>query len=355
MQHHYRTVVSVAVMAALASGAAQAVNDKLEISGFGDITYMVTDDTTEKVADKSPTEGKFGATAEVDFVGKLTDKITVRVDADLDLAVNGGASAVSSDSGRIEQALFAFAATDKITVLGGVLNNPIGWEKEDAPDMYQTTHGQIWAIMDGQTVLYGNNLAGVAGAINLGKATVTLGMFNDLYHVNEENSFAVALNATPIENLDIEAGYVTQASRQDSGVGGGSGTYGFGANSTIVGSAENWWDINATYRWKDLIVAAEYLSADKVVDAAYALYGNYSFGNGFGVTARYDEVGYQDPYDAVKDTTTMTLAGSYMIAKNLSALLEWRTHDDANDTDGVNGGGIIGDGDVVQVEFVATF
>lgn len=353
MQKHQRSIVSMAVMAALASGAAQAVSDKLDVSGFGDITYMVTDDTTAKDGDnKSPTEGKFGASAEVDFVGKLADNVTVRVDADLDLVTNGGANVASSDSGRIEQAFFAFAATDKFTLLGGVFNNPIGWEKEDAPDMYQTTHGQIWAIMDGQTALHGNNVAGVAGAINMGKATVTVGLLNDLQQSSEENSVALAVNATPIDNLDIEAGFVTQASRQDSA---GSGTYGFGANSTTVGSAEDWWDINATYRWKELLVAAEYLSADKVVDAAYAIYGNYSFGKGFGLTARYDEVTYQDPYAAVKDTTTITVAGSYMIAKNLSALLEWRSQDDANDTDGVNGGGIIGDGDVVQLEFVATF
>lgn len=336
MQKHQRSVVSMAVMAALASGAAQAVSDKLEISGFGDITYMVTDDTTPKDANnKSPTEGKFGASAEVDFVGKLADNVTVRVDADLDLVTNGGANVASSDSGRIEQALFAFAATDKFTLLGGVFNNPIGWEKEDAPDMYQTTHGQIWAILDGQTALHGNNVAGVAGAINLGQATVTVGLLNDLAQANEENSTAIAVNYSPMPGLDLEAGYVTQAT-----------------------SAEDWYDLNATYKKDALTLGAEYFAADKVVDSAYGLYANYSFPNGFGITGRFDSVSYGEPVATRKDTETATIAGSYAIAKNLSVVAEYRTQDDPNDTDGVPGAGIngvIGDGDLVQLEFIATF
>lgn len=352
---HKRKLIGVCVSTALLTlpAHAQSDNDKLKVSGFADIAYVISDDTTAKVADKSPTEGKFSANAEVDFIGQLSDKVSVRVDADLVLAANGGTS-LGGDSGRIEQAYFAWTGAPNLTLLGGVFNNPIGWEKEDAPDLYQTTHGQIWDIMNGQTALDGNNVAGVAGAYNFGKGTLTVALLNELQQTNEENSIAVALNVTPIDNLDVELGYVTEADRQDSA----NATY--GSQGTIVGSAENWWDANATYKWRKLTLGAEVLGADQVVDLAYMLVGNYAFEQGVGITLRYDSVSYQDTTVApiltnLKDTETVTVAASYMLASNLTALVEYRMQDDANDTTAGPSGGVIADGDLVQLEFVATF
>ena len=342
-----RGSLALAVAAVFVAPIASAAEDKVALSGFADILYRVTDDTTALVNNKSPTEGKFSAAAELDLVGKMSDKLTVRVDADLDLAVNDGTSA-GGDSGRIEQAYFALAAMEKVTVLGGVFNNPIGWEGHDAPEMITTTHGQIWNIMDGQTALYANNVAGVAAAVNVGMATVTVGLLNDLQQSNEENSFAAAINMTPMTNFDLEVGYVTQASRQDSS---NVGTYG---NAT-VGSAENWYDINATYKVEKLLIAAEILGADKVVDMAYALYGRLEVVPGISVSGRFDSVGYQDPNASVKDTETITLAAAYQVDANLSVGLEWRTQDDANDTTSGAGGGVISDGDLVQLEILAKY
>ena len=358
MERKSKALLCAAVTAALYFPVSYAEDSKLAVSGFVDITYTAVDDTAVQTANKSPTEKKFAANGEVDFAGKLADKVSVRVDTDLDLVTNGGANVAGSDSARIEQAFFAYSAMDKVTVIAGVFNNPIGLEKEDAPDMLQTTHGQIWAIMDGQTALNGNNIAGLAAAVNVASnTTVTVGLLNDLQQTNEKNSLALALNVTPMKNLDLEAGYVSQASRADA-ITAGSATAGgatYGSQGTVVGSAENWWDVNATYKYEGLTVSAEYLAAKKIVDGAYGVTGNYMWSNGFGVTARYDVVSYGDPFDTVKDTKTATLAGSYMLAKNLTALLEYRTQDDPNDTDGVPGGGIISDGDLVQVEFVANF
>lgn len=348
-----KLITVCAISSAVICAPAYAEGDKVSVSGFADITLMVTDDTTAKVLNKSTTEGKFGANAEVDFAGKLSDTVSVRLDADLVLASNGGTS-LGGDSGRIEQAYFAYTATPALTLLGGVFNNPIGWEKEDAPDLYQISHGQIWDIMDGQTSLHGNNVAGIAGAFNFGKGSITVALLNEVQQTNEENTVAVALNLTPMENLDLEVGYVTEASRTDSA----NATY--GSQGAVVGSAENWWDVNATYKWRDLIVAGEVLGADQIVDMAYMVMANYNFGNGFGATVRFDSVGYQDTTIApvltgLKDTETLTLAGSYAIANNLTALVEYRMQDDANDNTQGPSGGVIADGDVVQVEFVATF
>lgn len=350
-----KKLLSVCVASAFVAVPAHAENltDKLKVSGFADIFYTLTDDTTAQVAGKSPTEGKFGANAEVDFLGQLSDAVSVRVDADLTLAGNGGSS-MAGDSGRIEQAYFAWNAVPSLTVLGGVFNNPIGWEKEDAPDLYQVTHGQIWDIMNGQTALDGNNVAGVAGAYNFGMGAVTVALLNEVQQTDEENSIAFALNLTPIDNLGIEFGYVTEADRQD------SATATYGSQGAVVGSAENWWDLNGTYTWQKLTLGAEILMADQIVDMAYMLIGNYTFDQGVGVTVRYDSASYQDTTVApiltgLKDTETLTLAASYQLASNLTTLIEYRMQDDANDTTDGPGGGVIGDGDLVQLEFVATF
>lgn len=333
---------------------AQGPSDKLKVSGFADIIYVLTDDaTSNNAAGKSPTEGKFGANAEVDFQSQLSDTVSVRLDADVVLAANGGTS-LAGDSGRIEQVYFAWTGAPNLTLLGGVFNNPIGWEKEDAPDLYQVTHGQIWDIMNGQTALDGNNVAGVAGAYNFGMGTVTVALLNEVQQTDEENSFAFALNLTPIDNLDVEFGYVTEADRQD------STTATYGSQGAVVGSAENWWDLNATYKWEKLTLGAEVLVADQIVDMAYMLIGNYSFDQGIGVTVRYDSASYQDTTVApiltnLKDTETLTLAASYQLASNLTTLIEYRMQDDANDTTDGPGGGVIADGDLVQLEFVATF
>lgn len=345
-----RTVISMAVAGMCGAAVADAAEVDVAVSGFADISFVATDDATAEVAGKSPTEGKFGSAAEVDIVGTLNDKITVRVDADLDLVTNGGANVAGSDSGRIEQAFFAVTATEDVTVLGGVFNSPIGWEAEDITGMYQISHGQIWDILDGQTTLDGNNVAGLAAAVNLGMVTVTAGLLNDLQQTNEENSVALVVDASPVTGVDVQLGYVTQASRTDSA---GTGTY--GSQGTVVGSAEDVLDLNATYRRDDLTLAIEYLMTDKVIDAAYALVGNYKFGNGFGATARFDSVGYGDPFAAVEDTDTLTLAGSYAWADNLTVMAEWRSQSDDNDTNTVPGGGVIADGDLVQLKFVGTF
>lgn len=332
---------------------AQSPVDKLKVSGFADIIYVVTDDVTSLDQGKSPTEGKFGANAEVDFQSQLSDTVSVRLDADVVLAANGGTS-LAGDSGRIEQVYFAWTGMPQLTLLGGVFNNPIGWEKEDAPDLYQVTHGQIWDIMNGQTALDGNNVAGVAGAYNFGRGTVTVALLNEVQQTDEENSIALALNLTPIDNLDVEFGYVTEADRQD------SSTATYGSQGAVVGSAENWWDVNATYKWQKLTLGAEVLVADQIVDMAYMLVGNYTFDQGIGLTARYDSASYQDTTVApiltnLKDTETLTLAASYQLASNLTTLIEYRMQDDANDTTAGAGGGVIADGDLVQLEFVATF
>lgn len=345
-----KKLLALAVAASIAPMGAYAV-DSATVSGFADIWYIAADDELGGVCTEGSdecAEGKFDISGEVDF--SLTKgAVTARLDID----VNPDAS----ESGAIEQAMFSWAATESVTIIAGAFNNPIGWELEDAPDMYQFSHGQIWDILDGQTALTGNNIAGIAAAVGFGMGSVTLGFLNDLQQTDDENSIAAIINLSPMEGLDLELGYVTQAGQDDSANGGTYSALG------DVGSAEDVVDFNVTYTTGGITAAFEYLTADQIIDSAFALYGNYNFGNGFGATLRYDVVSYGgdavlaggvtdlDGAD-VDDTETLTIAVSYAISDNLGAVLEWRTQDDPNQDDGLT---VIGDGDVIALEFVAQF
>ncbi len=286
--------------------------ESADVSGFVDVTY--TNDNKQSI---------FKANAEVDFINKLSDTVSVRVDTDLALAGNGGVNARvdgPADSAIIEQAYFTLSTPQGITILGGVFNNPIGWEAEDAPGLYQISKSQISGILDGQTALYGNNIAGVAGAFAVGPVNITAGVLNDLAHQDlETNSLALVLNASPFAGLDLEAGYVTQEA-----------------------SAENVLDINATYKFQGLTAGLEYLTADKIVDSAFAITLNYQINDMFGGTVRYDTVSYEA--SGTDDTTKVTLAGTFQAAKNLLVLAEYSSFDNGNDTD-----------DIGMLEFVANF
>lgn len=310
---------------AVGSLSLSAYAGSVEVSGFTDITYTNATDTSV-----------FLANAEVDVVGK-TDKAMVRIDYDLAIGVNGGTNINAAtangpaDSGIIEQAYFAYTGLPMVTVLGGVFNNPIGWEAEDAPGMYQITKGQIWGILDGQTALYGNNLAGVAAAVDLmGMGSLTVAGLNDLGLQDntgttalDENSVAAVLNLTPMEGLDLEAGYVTQQ-----------------------GGAGNVYDINATYSNFGAIIGVEYLGAENAVDSAIGATLNYMIMDDLGVTVRYETISWAAA--GSESTTGITGAVSYALAKNLTVLAEYT---DLKALGGVDGA----DSDAINLEFVATF
>ncbi len=297
-----KRLIAIATLAALpvVSFAGDAT-----VSGYVDVTYSNNNDKSE-----------FVSAAEVDIENKLSDKVSVRVDTDLTL--DGATSAT------IEQAFFAFSAHEKVTVLGGAFNNPMGLEKEDAPDMPAITKGQIWDILNGQTALEGNNVAGVAAAATVGPATITLGALNDLGGADpEKNSFALVANVTPIKGLDLELGYVTQESTDD------------------LETAGNVVDVNAVYSIAGATVSLDYLAGENIIDSAVEVGLGYAITDKIGVYGRYDVVAYEADVD---DTTTMTLYASYQLAPNLLVSAEYHTTDESGDDDEAAG-----------LEFIATF
>lgn len=327
-----KKLLPLAIAAAMTPGFASAA----EVSGFADIIYTIDDSAADVNGGTNPNNGKFTADGEIDFTASPADGVTARIDLDVSIAPLTGASdtdndgnldSAGDDSASIEQAFFAWGATEGVTVIGGVFNNPIGYEAEDAPDMDFTTHGHVYDTLDGQTALDGDNIAGVAVAGAVGPATVTLAVLNDLGQVDEENSIAAVVNFAPVEGLDLELGYVTQQDdRNDDG---------------IIDAAGNVANFNVVYSGvENLTVGLDYLAPAEIVDSSYDLWAGYSIDAAV-IKARYSSTEIDGADDA---STSTTLYLGYQIASNLSVALELRNDDDGTDST-----------DLTQVEFIATF
>lgn len=338
-----KKILPLAIAAAMAPGFAAAA----DVSGFADIVYTIADDQAAATTSPSPSEGKFGASGEVDFIASPADGVTVRIDVDLDLTPG------TSGSADLEQAFFAWNASEGVTVLGGVFNNPVGMECGDAPCMWGTNGGVVGNILNHQTALDGNNVAGLAVAGAVGPATVTFGFLNDLQHADEENSIALVVNATPIDGLDLELGFASQAD---------AATH--TTQATGLTTAEDVVDFNISYAIpgvEGLSVALDYLAPGKVIDSAHELMINYGM-DAWGVGLRLEEVSYEAT--GSQDTERMTIHASYQIASNLVAILEVADGDYNQSTDAANfaaEAGLAGDatgiaqGTLTTLELIATF
>ncbi|MCF6231058.1 MAG: hypothetical protein L3J62_09810 [Gammaproteobacteria bacterium] len=342
-----KNLIALAVAATMVPAIAAA--EGASISGFTDISLTADND-----------RNLFLANAEVNF-RNTSGAVTVGLDVDFSLAGNGGTNAGLSgpnDSAAIEQAFFAWGAAENVTVIAGVINNPIGLEGQDATDINTVSFGQIKGILDDQTALYGNNIAGLAIAYDAGIATVTLALLNDIRHTNlESNSVALVINSSPVEGLNLELGYVTQ---DDMSATGASTENLATTNNNLsgvanVGSAGNVLDFNATYAIAGATVGLEILTADNVVDQAIGLHVDYKINDQIGVNFRYDTVSYGKTaagtdFSGFDDTTSTTLALNYIVADNLTVYAEYKTKDDI-----VLATGKAEDDAVAALGFIATF
>ncbi|MBL4607480.1 MAG: hypothetical protein JKY01_06590 [Pseudomonadales bacterium] len=314
-----KSLIALAVAAATAAPViTQAAAP--EISGFADIIFTVVDDTADTLNSTNSAESKFTVDGEIDFKGNLADDVAVQLDLDINT------TAGTFDSAEIEQAFFGWSVNKDVTVLGGVFNNPVGWEAEDAPNWYQTSQSQNRSILDSQTTLRGNNVAGIAVAGTVEKFTLTAALLNDLQQTDEENSFALVVGFAPTEELSLEAGIVTQDN--DNPANGGAGT--------VV-------DLNATFSKDDITVAGELLLASEIID--YSAMGMINMAipdSSMSATVRGELISFDADID---DTLALTLAGLYTVNDALGIVAELKYID-----------GEFNDGDIqVVTEFVASF
>ncbi len=338
MKRFTKKALPLAVAAAMVPGFASAA----EVSGFADVFYNISSDSAPT------TDSSFSAAGEIDITAAPADGVTVRMDVDVPLVTSctstststsiddlqGNPDSVTTETNtnttcntvQLEQAYFAWGVTEGITVLGGVFNNPIGAEAEDAPDINFNSSGVVYNILNNQTALYGDNIAGLAGAFAAGPATITVAFLNDIGGVAEENSVALVVNTSPMEGLDLELGYVTQNA-----------------------GAEDVANINLTFSGvENLSVGFDYLVPSEIIDSAYEVFALYNFG-AIGVGARIEEVSYA----AGDSNSRTTLRLSYQVASNLTAAIDITdgTTDVANAS---TVDGIATDG-VTNLELIATF
>ncbi len=328
-----KNMIALAVAAAMVPGFAAAADSK--VSGFADISYINADADADVLGNGKETSA-FVANAEVDFASKLSDIVSVRVDTDFALAGNNGTNIASvtggpADSAVIEQAFFAASVAEGVTVIGGVFNDPIGWQPVDVTGWYQNSRLLTHDVLDGQTALYGNNIAGVAVAGDLGPVTVTGAVLNDIGGLTDKNSVALVVNATPVAGLDVELGYVTQEVDHEDG-------------GSTVDTAGNVTNLNGTYKNAGLTIGAEYMTAEEILDTGISFTANYMFTPALGATIAYSSLD-GDGFGNDADTRT-SVAGIWNVADNLRTVLDFTTDDKGDNTDSTS---------VVNLKFVAKF
>lgn len=307
-----RRMVPALVMTAMFPLHAAAAD--LKWDGFLDLTFMAIDDTASGT---SPTQSKFDIMGELDLNANLGNKVTSRIDFDFGNSLSG------SDSGRFEQAFVAWESQKGLLFKGGQFNNPLSWEAEDAPDMYQISHGQLYSIWDLTTALSGNNVMGALVSGKTGVVTLTGAILNDLGQADEKNSFMGMVSIKPDPHMDLKVGFVTQDALFE----------------TIV-------DINATYTQGLLMVGGEIMLPSELIDMGLGVTGTYKFSEQVSGTLRFDNVSYD--VAGVDDSRSLTIAANYMLEKNLMVKAELRSNNSDNN-------GLINDGNQVQLELVANF
>ena len=313
----------VAAMAFPAVANSAGVAD-VKLDGFVDIVWAVSDGTDEGV---NGSEGHFGTSGELDLKTKLKGDISMRLDADLGATTTGG------DSAELEQAYLSWAIDNALSLKAGVFNNNLTFEAEDAPGMYQITHGQLWDIWNVSTAESGNNLHGVELSYKQADFTVFAGFLNDLGQVAEENSIKLGAEIRAVKDVTITAGLITQ----DAGV-------------------ENIIDIAALWSFDSkLTLGGELMLPSEVVDSGLMLMANYQVNPKFSGTLRYDMVSWDIP--GADDTTSLTIAGLYSIEDNLFANAEIRMNSDDNGPPTFATAQSVGagDGTTVHLELLATF
>jgi hypothetical protein len=230
----------------------------------------------------------------------LFDYRKLKINLDLHLTNE----ATAQDNSLLEQAYLEVPVLQGMGVQVGAFSNPLGWEREDAPDRDQISHGQIYNLLDEQTTLSGNTVEGVGFHAGIGHSAFFAGLLNDLGDIANRRSIEVMFTTDPVDNLDMVAGFVTQSKLDDN-----------------PSSAETLLDLSAQWRGTRYTVAFEYFAGDKLINAAYGLYGRYRWDR-FLVSARWDQVSYL--ISTVQDTSTYTATAAYLIDDHLKLAVEYQ-------------------------------
>ncbi len=312
----------------------------LKVSGYASTIYhFIAEDGMGNTSERT-----FTLDGELD-VAYQQNGFSTRMD--LDIPSSGKEAigfSVAGDLG-IEQARFDWVlpvgGQFGLTMTGGAFNSPIGFEAQDAPDMLQTSHGQLFNLVP-------SNLLGVmvSGGVDMVSGSVFAGNEWRGTAVGDENTIGGIVTVTPMDKVSVSAGALLLPDKKSSVAGGGDkDVVNVVAQTTLVPMT---------------LLAAEFTKDSN--NTGFGLVANVHHGNEMPhfATLRYDhvavDVGSEYPAllgapNTVEWTIqSLTLAGGVEVAENLAIVLELRrdmVDDDTNGTDL--------EFDSVTIEWVATF
>jgi hypothetical protein len=353
----------LAAAAALTAGSLFAdvqIGKGLSVSGYIDLTFQSrsVDETTAAGAAVAPVAGTDGmgfsaANSEIDFSMDFGGGLTARIDLDS----FGPTSAGAQNTPSVEQARIDYKMGMGTLTLGK-FDTFIGLEGLEATDLYQFSNSLTFGYEPTQH-------EGLSYAWDNGKFNFALAIVNGIESDNGNTAAPIAAGATDNDELAYAAhiGFTPNEALSF------NLNYATGDGELVSASDVKLMTIDASYSNHGWTVGAEYVdrennrgTAATTTDVtAYMLMVNYMFSEQFGLTGRYSKSDEQTGAGTELEGKEFTLAASYAVTPNWSALIEYRSEEfDA----GHSGTGAVGtgytvanksEGDIITLETILTF
>jgi hypothetical protein len=358
-------LAAAAAMTASSLFADVQIGKGLSLSGYLDMTYQNAASSGNN-STKNDASGFNVATAEIDIAMDFGGGLTAQIDLEGNVQSDNSAAPNTGDI-AVEQARIDYAMGQGTLTLGK-FDTFIGLEGLEAPDLYQYSNSLTFALEPTQH-------EGLAYAFDNGQFNFAAAIVNSLGSNNgngngdsEELSYAVHLGFTPSEALSLNLNYGTEANSAPTSVAGIAGiAAGDVFDSTLLTAdlsySNHGWTVGAEYVVldEDRANAAGAVAATGTDTTAMMLMVNYMISEQFGLTARYSTAETDVAAGAKPEATEISLAASYAVTPNWSALIEFRSEEFKN---GYTNGqvadytGLTGtkqDADVITLETILTF
>lgn len=306
-------------------------DNSLKVSGFVDVSYSDSDES-----------GSYGTFSldqvEVDFEKQIDDKLSVR--ADFQFGTDGCASCGDGTSNTdstfgIEQGYVTYSIPDAVEITAGLFNAPIGFESLDPTDMYQFSHGLVFA--NGIPT----NIAGLkASAAPVEMLDISFYVVNGWDLATDNNNAKTIggrVGITPTEGVNVGlsaiTGPETAANTKD--------------KRTVIDvdltvTAVNNLTIGAEYNSGEEDKASAVTAGKDAEWSAFSVMANYGITDDLGLTLRYES--FDDEEGSRLGTVgglaqkqeSITIAAGYSLGEGAGVVVEYRK--DESDQKAFSGG-----------------
>jgi len=306
-------VLLIGLVMVLPCAASAQIVDGVSFSGFVDASYYGNLNTGD--------DGFGLDQVELDIIRGSDNGIVLRAD----LETTGGDGAVCAEQGFLS---YTPKESPSFSITLGKFNAPIGFEMLDAPDMYQYSHSLVFDNC------LPTNLSGLMGNYQvmdaLGIAAYVVNGWDNNSETNDPLSVGGRIGLSLEESLPLSLG-VSAIIGKDRAVKTS------GDEDLSVFDVD--FSLNPTETW---LIGGE-INIGSVTDNADQEYGwtglllmtNYSFGEHFGITLRYDQVSDGDgivfgdinlltPELDGQTRSSLTISTLVSLGNGMSALIEYR-------------------------------